>query len=128
MKEIIRIPYPKSPSEKKRWNKEYGMNAYYAGKHWSKRKDDAQFWHAITRAAMSKAQVRRRPFEKPVVITFFWNDRLDCSNHAVMAKMIEDALVGRLINDDSRRWVKGIEHYWHDEDYIKVIVQEVEQK
>lgn len=128
MKEIIRIPYPKSPSEKKRWNKEYGMNAYYAGKHWSKRKDDAQFWHAITRAAMSKAQVRRRPFERPVVITFFWNDRLDCSNHAVMAKMIEDALVGRLINDDSRRWVKGIEHYFHDEDYIKVIVQEIEKE
>ena len=126
MREIIRIPYPKSPSEKKRWNKEYGMNAYYAGKHWSKRKEDVQYWHTLTRAAMSKAQVRRRPFDKPVVITFLWNDRLDCTNHGVMAKMIEDALVGRLINDDSRRWVKGIEHYFHDEDYIKVIIQEIE--
>lgn len=126
MKEIIRIPYPKSPAEKKRWNKEYGMNAYYSGKHWSKRKEDADFWHTLTRAAMSKAQVRRRPFEKPVVITFLWNDKLDLDNHSIMSKMIIDALKGRLINDDTRKWVRGIEHYWHDEDYIKVILQEIE--
>lgn len=128
MKEIIRIPYPKTAAGKKEWNKRFGMNAYYSGKHWSKRKEDADFWHTLTRAAMSKAQVRRRPFEKPVVITFLWNDRLDCTNHGVMAKMIEDALVGRLINDDSRRWVKGIEHYFHDEDYIKVIIREIEKE
>lgn len=127
MKEIIRIPYPKSPAEKKRWNKEYGMNAYYSGKHWSKRKEDADFWHTLTRAAMSKAQVRRRPFEKPVVITFLWNDKLDLDNHSIMSKMIIDALKGRLINDDTRKWVRGIEHYWHEEDYIKIILQEVEQ-
>ena len=126
MKEIIRISYPKNPSEKKRWNKEYGMNAYYAGKHWAKRKEDADYWHALTRAAMSKAQVRRRPFDKPVVITFLWNDRLDLDNHSIMSKMIIDTLKGRLINDDTRRWVKGIEHYWSNDDCIKVIIQEVD--
>lgn len=126
MKEVIRIDYPKSAAGKKQWCKEYGTNAYWAGKHWSKRKEDAQYWHALTRAALSKAQVRKRPFEKPVVITFLWNDNLDLSNHSMIAKMIEDALKSRLLHDDSRRWVKGVEHYWHDEPCIKVIIQEVE--
>jgi hypothetical protein len=126
VKEIIRIPYPKTAAGKKEWNKRFGMNAYYSGKHWSKRKEDADFWHTLTRAAMSKAQVRRRPFEKPVVITFLWNDKLDLDNHSIMSKMIIDALKGRLINDDTRKWVRGIEHYWHEDDYIKVILQEIE--
>lgn len=126
MTETIRIPYPNTASGKKAWNKRFGMNAYYSGKHWAERKEDADFWHHLTRAAMSKAQVRRRPFDKPVVITFCWNDRLDLDNHSIMSKMIIDALKGRLINDDTRRWVKGIEHYWHDEDYIKIIITEVE--
>lgn len=127
MKEIIRIDYPKSPAGKKQWNHDYGVNAYYAGKHHSKRAQDARYWHALTMAAMAAAKTRKRPFDKPVVITFLWNDRLDLSNHSIMAKMIEDALKGRVIHDDTRRWVKGIEHYWHDENCIKVIVREVEE-
>ena len=51
---------------------------------------------------------------------------LDLSNHAYMAKMIEDAMRGRIIRDDSRKWVHGIEHYWHDKPYIRVVVTEVE--
>ena len=42
-----------------------------------------------------------------------------------MFKMIEDGMKGRLIRDDSRKWVKGNETYFHDEDYIKVVVREV---
>lgn len=74
---------------------------------------------------MSAQKVRKTPFKNPVIITFYWNDNLDCSNHAVMAKMIEDAMKGRLINDDNRKWVKGIEHYFHDKDSIKVVVREI---
>ena len=59
------------------------------------------------------------------MITFKWNDRLDIDNHAVMGKMIVDALKGRLIEDDSRRWLKGIAHYFHDEDFISVEIHEV---
>lgn len=62
----------------------------------------------------------RRPFERPVILTFWFNDRLDCSNHAMYVKMIEDGMKGRLIKDDSKRYVKGIECYFHDEDYILV--------
>ena len=100
MTESFRIYYPKSKAEQKRWAKEYGMNAYYAGKHWSRRKQDAEYWHLLTRSALNRQEVRRTPFEKPVVITILWNDRLDIDNHAVMGKMIVDALKGRLINDD----------------------------
>ena len=127
MKEIIRIPYPKTAAGRKAWNHDYSLNAYYSGKPTKQRSEDARYWHALTRAAMSKAQVRRRPFEKPVVITFLWNDKLDLDNHSVMGKMIVDGLKGKLINDDTRRWVKGIEHYWHDDDCIKVIIQEIEK-
>lgn len=127
MKEIIRIEYPKTGAGKKQWNKDYSVNAYWAGKHHAKRSEDARYWHALTWAAMTKAKVRKRPFDKPVVITFLWNDALDIDNHAIMAKMIIDGLKKKLINDDSKRWVKGVENYWHDEDCIKVIIQEVEE-
>lgn len=40
-KEVFRIAYPKTGAEKKKWAKEYGMNAYYAGKNWALRKKDA---------------------------------------------------------------------------------------
>ena len=125
MTESFRIYYPKSKAEQKRWAKEYGMNAYYAGKHWSRRKEDAEYWHLLTRSALNRQEVRKTPFEKPVVITILWNDRLDIDNHAVMGKMIVDAIKGRLINDDNRRWVKGVCHFFHDEDYILVKIGEI---
>ena len=125
MTESFTIPYPKTPSGKKQWSKDYGLNAYYAGKHWSKRKQDAEFWHMITRSAMNYCNVRRKPFEKPVIITFYWNDRLDCDNHGIMGKFIVDSMQGRVIVNDNRRWVKGIEHYFSNEDCIRVEVREV---
>lgn len=123
--EKIRIPYPESKAKQKQWSKDYGMNAYYAGKHWSVRKRDAEYWHWLVRAAMEDQNVRRVPFKKPVIVIFHWNDRLDIDNHAVMGKMIVDAMKGRIIEDDNRRWVKGVCHYFHDEDYISIEVREV---
>ncbi len=125
--ESFRIYYPSSKAEMKRWTKEYGMNSYYAGKHWSIRKRDAEYWHLLTRSAMNKQEVRLRPFEKPVILTFYFNDRLDCSNHAMFIKMIEDGMKGRLITDDSKKFVKGIECYFHDKEYILIEIREVKQ-
>lgn len=125
MREVFRIEYPNTKAGKKRWTKEYGMNAYYAGKHWSRRKADADYWHNMVRACMERAGLRKRPFEKPVVITFHWNDRLDLDNHSIMGKFIVDAMCGRLIPDDTRRWVKEIRHCWHEEEYIRVEVREL---
>lgn len=123
--EKLRIAYPAFASEKKRWAKAYGMNAYYAGKHWAQRKKDADFWHWLVSANMAEQNVRRIPFKKPVIITFRWNDRLDIDNHSIMGKMIVDALKGKVIEDDSRRWLKGVCHYFHDENYIEVEIREV---
>ena len=128
MKESFIIHYPSTDAGKKAWNKQYGMNAIYAGKHWSQRREDAKFWHALTLSAINAAHIRKRPFDKPVVITFLWNDRLDCTNHAYMAKLIEDGMKGKLINDDSRRWVKGVENYFHEKPYIRVTLTEVEDR
>ena len=125
MTEKFIIPYPKTDEGKKQWNKHYGLNAYYSGKHWSQRKRDAEYWHAITMSAMTSQGVRKNPFQNPVIITFYWNDKLDCSNHAVIGKMIEDSMKGRVIQDDSRKWVKGIENYFHDKEYILVSIREI---
>lgn len=125
MTESFIIPYPKSDSGKKMWNRLYGFNAYYSGKHWTKRRDDAEMWHSLVRYEMNRQKVRTYPMKNPVVITFYWNDRLDLSNHAVMAKMIEDAMKGILIKDDSRKYVKGIEHYFHEKDYIRILITEI---
>lgn len=127
MTEKFYIDYPTTSAGKSAWNKLYGMNAIYAGKHWSKRREDANFWHQMTVLAMRKAHCRKKPFEKPVVITYVWNDRMDLSNHAYMAKMIEDAMKGVIIADDSRKYVRGIEHYFHAANHIKVIVTEIEE-
>lgn len=125
MTETFRIDYPPTKAGKKQWAKEYGMNKYYAGVHWSVRKRDAEYWHMIARNAMNRQDVRKRPFQKPVVVTFWWNDRLDIDNHAVMGKFIVDAMKGRIIEDDTRRYLRGVCNYFHDEDYIKIEIREV---
>lgn len=124
-REVFRIEYPNTKAGMKDWTKRYGANKYYSGCHWSVRKADADYWHNMVRACIDRAGLRRRPFDKPVTVTFWWNDRLDLDNHSIMGKYILDAMKGRLIQDDSRRWVKGITHLWHDGDYIRVEVKEV---
>lgn len=126
MKESFIIPYPKTAAGRKQWNKLYGLNAYWAGKHWAKRKEDADYWHRLVRHEMQRQNVRKAPFEKPVKITYLFNDNLDATNHAAMIKMIEDAMKGRIIREDSRRYVKGYNCWFHSGDHIKVIVEELE--
>ncbi|MBE6618390.1 MAG: hypothetical protein E7626_01235 [Ruminococcaceae bacterium] len=126
MRVTFTIPYPKTKAGRTEWNKRYGFNSYYSGKHWSERKKDAEYWHYIVRSELRRQLPKRTVLSSPVVITFYWNDNLDLSNHSCMAKMIEDALKGVIIEDDSRKHVKGIEHYFHGEDFIRVVVKEVE--
>lgn len=121
----FRIPYPETAAGRKNWNREYGLNAIYAGKHWSRRRTDAEYWHALTVSALNRTHPPKTPFQRPVVISFLWNDGLDMSNHAYMAKMIEDAMKGRIIKDDSGKYVVGMEHYFHDKPWIEVRVTEV---
>ena len=125
-REFFKIEYPNTPAGKKDWNKRFSDNAYYAGKHWAVRKKDADYWHNMVRACMDRQGVRKRPFEKPVEILLFWNDRLDVDNHSIMGKMIVDAMKGRLLQNDSKKWVRSVTHTFHERgDFIWVEVREV---
>ena len=118
------IPYPPTKAGRAQWAKEYGLNAYYSGKHWAKRKKDAEYWHSLVRNELRKQGIRPKLFKSPVIVSFWWNDRLDIDNHAAMGKMIVDALKGVLIEDDTRRYVHGVGHLFHDENHILVEVAE----
>lgn len=109
------IPYPPNSGGKKDWCKRYGLNALYAGIHWSVRKRNADYWHQLTQAALQRAGLPRMPLPHPVEITFYYDDRLDCDNHAYMSKMIVDGCKGWLLEDDSRRYVKSVTNrFWNE--------------
>ena len=119
------IPYPKTKKQKASFCREYGLNSIYAGKHWSRRKADKDYWHLLVMSELRKQGIPQSCADRPVEITFSWDDGLDCSNHAYAAKMIEDLLKGYIIKDDSRRYVKRITHEFNNDGIIKVTVQEV---
>ena len=119
------IEYPPTKKGKAVWNKRFGLNAYYAGKHWNERKRDAEELHWIARAAMKRAGIRQKILEKPVKLTFLFDDGLDCSNYAGIVEAVEDAMKGWIIKDDSRQYVKSITMMFHEENCIRVIVEEV---
>lgn len=116
------IPYPRTDSAKKTFGKQYSLNAIYRGKRQAERSKDARYWHELVRAELASQKIPKKPYAGPVMISFYWNDGLDCSNHAYIAKMIEDALKGWLIHDDNRKYVKGILHWFSDKDCITVEV------
>lgn len=126
--ETFIIPYPTTAAGRKDWSRRYGLNTYYSGVPWPVRKKNADYWHRLVTLEMDRQKVRKKPFEKPVIITFYWNSRLDIDNNAITGKMITDAMKGRIITDDNRRWVKGVEHYFSSDDFIKVVVRTTEQE
>lgn len=119
------IEYPNTKSGKSAWNKQFSLNAYYAGKHWSVRKKDADFWHSLVFVSLHNLKLKQpiTMATEPVEITVLFNDGLDCSNHAAMVKMIEDALKGTIIQDDSPKYVRSIRMGFHDQPNIRVIVK-----
>jgi hypothetical protein len=122
----ITIPYPKSKAGMKEFCKRFGLNAIYAGKHWAKRREDSEYWHNTVHATLMQQRIPRKMYDRPVTIVYYWNDNLDCSNHAYIGKMIEDALKGWVIQNDSRRYVKEIVHKFHDGDCIVIEVKPYE--
>ena len=118
------IPYPPTKKGKSVFCKRFGLNAYYAGKHWSARKRDAEELHWMTRSAMRRAGIRERTLRNPVEITFRWDDRLDIDNHAVIGKAIVDGMKGYILQDDNRRYVRRVCHEFWDGGEIQVEVRE----
>lgn len=116
------IDYPPTKKGKTAWNKRFGLNAYYAGKHYQQRKRDAQELHALTISAMKRARVRRQMVHGPVEVRFYWDDGLDCDNHAVIGKAVVDSMKGYILPDDNRRWFKKVSHEFWDGGKIRVEV------
>lgn len=102
------IPYPATKAGKTAFCRRFGLNAYYAGKHWTQRKKDAEELHAMTLLALRNAKIPRCVLDKPIEVYFHFDDGLDVDNHAVIAKAIIDALKGYLIPDDGRKWLRGV--------------------
>lgn len=119
------IPYPPTKKGKAAWNKRYGLNAYYAGKHWSQRKKDAEELHTMTLLSMRKARIRRQMVRGPVEVRFYWNDGLDIDNHAALGKAFVDAMKGYILPDDNRQWFRRVVHDFWDGDTIHVEVREL---
>lgn len=125
MKITFTIPYPPTKAAMTAWNRRYGLNAYYAGKHYQQRKRDAETLHGLTWEAMKKAGVKKHMVTGPVEVRFYWDDGLDCDNHAVIGKAIVDAMKGWLLPDDNCRWVRKVSHEFWGGGAIKVEVEEV---
>ena len=116
------IPYPPKFAQK------YGLNTYYAGVHWTTRQKRADAWHLTVLLAMHDQHINRRIFKRPVKITFYWDDRLDIDNHAVAAKMTVDALKGYLLEDDSKKHLKAVEHRFWNGGMIKIEIREADSQ
>lgn len=116
------IPYGKD------FSKRYGLNAYYSGKHWTVRKNDADYWHCLVISELRKQGIPKQLIQNPVKITFSFNSRMDIDNHAVMEKYIVDSLKGYLLQDDTRKFYIEKTTKFSDKNYIEVEVQEVEHK
>lgn len=84
------------------------LNKYYAGAHWSKRKQDAQTQQLLVRAQIDP---NIKPFDVPVKIKFaiYYKDKRirDIDNATV--KMYIDGLKPFVIHDDDWRYVEAVE-------------------
>lgn len=118
------IKYPDGKKEKQAFCRRYGLNAYYSGKHWAARQDDAEALHALTEYSLKQAGIENHLFEHPVRVRFLWDDGLDVDNHAVLGKCIVDTLKGKLIKDDNRKWLKAVTHEVWDGGAIRVEIEE----
>lgn len=119
------IPYPPTKKGKAVFCKRFGLNAYYAGKHWAQRKRDAEELHMLAHSAMNRANVKKQPLETPVEIRFYWDDGLDADNHAVIGKAIVDAMRGTVLHEDDRRYVAKVSHEFWGGGEILVEVEEL---
>ncbi len=114
------LPYPPNFGQ-------YSTNRYYEGKHFAARNRDKDDWHALVWEQLVRMQVPKQPVDYPVELIFSFDDRLDCSNHSMVAKMIEDALKGWVLPDDSRRWVRRIVCEFNSQKAIMVEVRRHER-
>ena len=96
---MIEIPIPERVS----------LNKFYAGMHWTKRKKLADTWHMWVRSHLIKAGVKPiKNYPISVHYTFSFKSRpQDWLNCGGMVKMIEDAMVGLILEDDGPKYIQS---------------------
>lgn len=107
---------------------EWGLNRLYAGVHWSKRKCQAEQIHGLVRATLVKKRIPRKAFTKPVNVRISYNSRLDIDNHGYLSKLIIDGLKGYLLEDDRRRYIRGLHQcFWEGKGVLVEIFEKGEE-
>lgn len=75
---------------------------------------------------LKRQGIRKNIFPEQVKVTFYWDDRLDIDNHALMGKMTVDALKGYLLQNDSKRYFSEVCHKYWDGKCIKIEIEKSE--
>lgn len=87
------------------------LNAWYAGSHWSKRKETADTWHGLMLAAFVDAKLPK-PLKWPVslnVTEYCKGNVRDSDASCVAAKLCGDSLVAHgYLPDDSPEYVSHV--------------------
>lgn len=76
----------------------YGTNSIYAGKHYTERRKDSEFWHLWVLKHLREQGIKKQVFDKPVEIICSFDDKLDSDNHSYMQKLIKNSLLTVLKN------------------------------
>lgn len=99
----------------------YGLNRLYAGLHWARRKEHADYWHSLV--GWRLRELGAAMAEGPVFVEFYFNTQMDADNHGYLVKLIIDGMKGVIIRDDSREYVAGYSVRFHDGKGILVRVR-----
>ena len=86
------------------------LNIYYAGKHWSARKKDVDYWHELIHWHLLEAKIEK-PLDYPIEVWVVeYCKRLRDSDSAVIAvKLFGDSLVkGGWLPDDSPKYIEAV--------------------
>ena len=119
------VPYP---ADKASFNRKYGLNAFWAGRASENapniRAALAKKFEATVRFAFLQQHIPKEIFEKPVSITFYHNTKMDIDNHAVIEKMIVDAVKGWVLHGDGPKYYREKHSFFHDENYMRVVISD----
>ena len=115
------VPYP---ARKSAWTKRYGFNAYWAGKKPCVRSADARDLETFVRLCLRQQGVPVRLCEKPGSISFWHNTRMEVDNQSAIEKMTVDAIKGWLLRNDDRRHYREKHSFFHDENYMRVVISD----
>ena len=112
------------PSARAHGRSDMDLTPNWAGKKPCVRAEDARDFKTLVRLCLRQQGVPVRLFEKPVSISFWHNTRMDVDNHAAIEKMTVDAIKGWLLRDDDRRHYREKHSFFHDENYMRVVISD----